>query len=61
MTKWQWALIDLTLILLISNAAVHAKQSWMYAVLSGQCASMPESRQCHPHFGRILYAPPLRF
>jgi len=61
MTRWQWALIDLTLILLIGNAAVHAKQSWMYAVLSGQCSNMPESRQCHPPYRLHFPASPVRF
>ena len=61
MSRWQWALIDIALILLVANAAVHAKQSWMYAVLSGQCATTPDLPQCHPRFGGFSHAPPLRF
>jgi hypothetical protein len=61
MSRWQWALIDIALILLVTNAAVHAKQSWMYAVISGQCATTPEPRQCHPPYRAHLPGPSSRF
>jgi len=58
MSRWQWALVDLALIVLITNAALHAKNSWMYAVLSGQCSTAPQPAQCHPYPMSGIYRVP---
>jgi len=58
MSRWQWVLIDVALLLLLANAAVHAKRSWMYAVLSGQCATTPQPPNCQPLPMRGFYRYP---
>lgn len=46
MPRWLWLLTAVALIVLVGSVAMNARQSWLYAWISGACYKSPPSKYC---------------